>query len=126
VVWSNAESFSYQDHRISFHEATDVRGRIGLRAGTSNPIWPEVTMQPFVVGSLWGNFSDDDNKVRFVSFNTVFPTYADEVPEVWGEVSLGVNFFNPSQLTSVFAKADLTFGDDISGFAAKGGMRVSW
>jgi autotransporter family porin len=37
-----------------------------------------------------------------------------------------VNFFNPSANTSVFAKLDVTFGDNIEGFSGKAGMRVSW
>jgi hypothetical protein len=43
-----------------------------------------------------------------------------------GEVSAGVNFFNFSQTTAVFAKVDVTFGDDVSGVGGKAGMRVSW
>jgi hypothetical protein len=34
-----------------------------------------------------------------------------------------VNFFNPSAGTAVFAKVDVTFGDDVDG---KAGMRVAW
>jgi hypothetical protein len=43
---------------------------------------------------------------------------------VWGEVSAVVNFVYPSANTSVFAKLDVTFGDDSIG--GKAGMRVSW
>jgi hypothetical protein len=32
-------------------------------------------------------------------------------------VSAGVNFFNPPANTSVFAKVDVTFGEDIDGVA---------
>jgi hypothetical protein len=41
---------------------------------------------------------------------------------MWGEVSAGVNFFNPSANTSVFAKLDVTFGDNIEGFGGKAGI----
>jgi autotransporter family porin len=41
-------------------------------------------------------------------------------------VSAGVNFFNPSAATAVFAKVDVTFGDDVDGIGGKAGMRVSW
>jgi autotransporter family porin len=37
-----------------------------------------------------------------------------------------VNFFNLSQTTSVFAKADVTFGEDVTGLGGKAGMRISW
>ena len=45
---------------------------------------------------------------------------------MWGEASLGVNFFAPNALTALYAKADVTFGDDLDGFAGKGGMRIAW
>jgi len=37
-----------------------------------------------------------------------------------------VNFFNVSQTTAVFAKLDVTFGEDVTGLGGKAGMRVSW
>jgi hypothetical protein len=33
---------------------------------------------------------------------------------------------HPSANTSVFAKLDVTFGDNIDGVGGKAGMRVSW
>ena len=60
-----------------------------------------------------------------VSTGTTFKL-EDDLQDVWGEVSAGVNFFNPSANTSVFAKVDVTFGDDLDGVGGKAGMRVSW
>jgi len=37
-----------------------------------------------------------------------------------------LNFFNPSANTTVFAKVDTTFGDDITGVGGKAGMRAVW
>ena len=45
---------------------------------------------------------------------------------MWGEVSAGLNFFNPGANTTVFAKLDVTFGDDVDGVGGKAGLRVSW
>ena len=45
---------------------------------------------------------------------------------MWGEVSAGVNFFNRSANKSVFAKVDVTFGDDRDGVGGKANMRVTW
>jgi hypothetical protein len=56
---------------------------------------------------LWGNLYDD-NKTILVSIGTSF-TLKDDLQDVRGEVSAGVNFFNPSANTSVFAKVDVTF-----------------
>jgi hypothetical protein len=73
----------------------------------------DTIMEPFVIGSLWGNLSDD-NQASLVSSGTTFKL-EDDLQDVWGEVSAGVNFFNPSASTSVFAKVDVTFGDDLDG-----------
>ncbi len=70
------------------------------------------------------NLSDDD-QATLVSTGTTFHL-EDNLHDVWGEVSAGVNFFNPSANTSVFAKPDVTFGDNIDGVGGKAGMRVSW
>jgi autotransporter family porin len=74
--------------------------------------------------SLWGNLSDDNQATR-VSTGTTF-RLEDNLQDVWGEVSAGVNFFNPSANTSVFAKVDVTLGDDLDGIGGKAGMRVTW
>ncbi|MEX2165528.1 MAG: hypothetical protein WD852_00675 [Methyloceanibacter sp.] len=73
---------------------------------------------------MWGNLSGD-NQATLVSSGTTF-RFEDDLDDVWGEVSAGVNFFNPSATTAVFAKVDVTFGDDVEGIGGKAGMRVSW
>ena len=95
-----------------------------MRAGLSQAIFSGITMEPFVIGSVWGNLSGD-NQASLTSFGTPF-LFTDDIPDVWGEASLGVNFFAPGALTALYAKADVTFGDDLEGFAGKGGMRISW
>ncbi len=86
--------------------------------------WTGTMMEPFVIGSLWGNLSDN-NQATLVSTGTTF-RYQDNLQDAWGEVSAGVNFFNFSQTTAVFAKVDVTFGNDLTGVGGKAGMRVSW
>ena len=70
--------------------------------------------------SLGGKCDTSDNRA-----GTTF-RFEDDLDDVWGEVSAGVNFFNPSASTAVFAKVDVTFGDDVDGIGGKAGMRVSW
>ena len=65
----------------------NVRGSLGLRVGTSMPVWTGTTMEPFVLGSLWGNLSDD-NQPTLVSTGTTFKL-EDNLQDVWGEVSAG-------------------------------------
>ncbi len=36
-----------------------------------------------------------------------------------------MNFFNFTEITSVVAKADVTFGDDVSGVGGKTGMLIA-
>jgi outer membrane autotransporter protein len=124
VNWADIDGFSLGGNRVSFDDDPNVRGRLGLRVGTSMPVWTGTTMEPFVIGSLWGNLSDD-NQATLTSTGTTF-ILKDDLDDVWGEVSAGVNFFNPSASTSVFAKVDVTFGDDLDGVGGKAGMRVSW
>ena len=124
LTWADINGFTQGGNKVSFNDDPNVRGRLGLRVGTSMPAWAGTTMEPFVIGSLWGNLSDN-NEATLVSTGTTFHLQ-DQLEDVWGEVSAGVNFFNPSANTSVFAKADVTFGDNIDGIGGKAGMRVSW
>jgi len=124
VLWSDIDGFINSGNRVSFDDEANVRGRLGLRAGTSYPVWNGTTMEPFVIGSLWGHLSGD-NQATLVSSGTTF-RFEDNLDDVWGEVSAGVNFFNPSAGTAVFAKLDVTFGDDVDGIGGKAGMRVAW
>jgi outer membrane autotransporter protein len=124
VLWSDIDGFTAGGNRVFFDDEANVRGRLGLRAGTSYPVWSGTTMEPFVIGSLWGNLSGD-NQARLTSSGTTF-RFEDDLNDIWGEVSAGVNFFNPSAGTAVFAKVDVTFGDDVEGIGGKAGMRVSW
>ncbi len=124
VTWADIDGFSLGGNTISFDDDPNVRGRLGLRTGTTMEAWEGTLMEPFVTGSLWGNLSGD-NQATLLSSGTSF-TFQDDLQDVWGEFSAGVNFFNFSETTTVFAKADVTFGDDISGVGGKAGMRVAW
>ncbi|MGH6791417.1 MAG: autotransporter domain-containing protein [Methyloceanibacter sp.] len=124
VTWADIDGFSLGGNTVSFDDEANVRGRLGVRVGTSYPIWGTTTVEPFVIGSLWGNLSGD-NQATLVSTGTTF-RFEDDLDDVWGEVSAGVNFFNPSATTAVFAKLDVTFGDNVEGIGGKAGMRVSW
>ncbi len=106
---------------VSFDDEANVRGRLGVRMRTSYPIWGTTTVEPFVSGSLWGNLSGD-NQATLVSTGTTF-RLEDDLDDIWGEVSAGVNFLNPSASTAMFAQ---TRRDDVEGIGSKAGIRVSW
>jgi Autotransporter beta-domain/Autochaperone Domain Type 1 len=124
VMWADIDGFSLGGNTVSFGDDANVRGRLGLRAGTTTEAWEGTLMEPFVIGSLWGNLTDD-NSATLVSTGRTF-RFEDQLQDVWGEISAGVNFFNFSQTTAVFAKVDVTFGDDLTGLGGKAGMRVNW
>ena len=123
-------AFPFHSRSLPFRSRTlvrpvlsKIRGRLGLRAGTSYGLWGTTTVEPFIIGSLWGNLSGD-NQSTLVSSGTTF-RFQDDLDDVWGEVSAGVNFFNSSALTALFAKIDVTFGDDVDGIGGKIGMRTA-
>ncbi|MBM3545207.1 MAG: autotransporter outer membrane beta-barrel domain-containing protein [Alphaproteobacteria bacterium] len=124
VLWTDIDGFSNGVNSVSFDDEANVRGRLGLRVGTSYQAWAGTRFEPFVIGSLWSHLSGD-NQATLVSSGTTF-RFEDDIDDVWGEVSAGVNFFNPSASTAVFAKVDVTFGDDVDGIGGKAGMRVNW
>lgn len=123
-AWGNLDDFSVGGNAVDFKDETNVRGRLGLRLGTSYQVWPGTTMEPFVIGSVWSTLSGS-NEVTLKSTNTTF-RLIDEPDDVWGVASAGVNFFNPSKQTSVFAEVDWTFGEETDGIAGRAGLRVSW
>ena len=106
VTWADIDGFSLGGNTVSFDDDANVRGRLGLRAGTTTQVWDSTLMEPFVIGSLWGNFTED-NSATLVSTGRTF-RFQDQLDDVWGEVSAGVNFFNFSQTTAVFATPSAT------------------
>ena len=124
VTWTEIESFSIGNNKASFDDDPSVRGRLGLRVGTSFAMWSGARMEPFIIGGVWGNLSDN-NRATLVSTGTAFHL-EDELNDVWGEVSAGLNFFNPSASTAIFVNVDTSFGEELEGVGGKAGMRVSW
>jgi len=124
VSWSHVDDFSLNGNAIDFKDDENVRGRVGLRIGTSSDIWQGTTFEPFLVGSLWGTLSGD-HTTTLTSTGREFE-FTDEPEDLWGVVSAGVNFFNPAAQTAVFAKVDYTFADETQGVGVKAGMRYNW
>ncbi|WP_108681155.1 hypothetical protein [Methyloceanibacter sp. wino2] len=124
IAWADIDGFNVGGNKVSFSDDANVRGRIGGRVGTTTEAWEGTMMEPFLIASLWGNLSED-NAATLVSSGTTFQ-FQDDLDDVWGEFSAGVNLFNFSQTTAVFAKVDYTFGEDVQGLGGKAGMRVAW
>lgn len=124
VSWTHIDDFSNRGNSVDFDDDEEVRGRVGLRAGTNMQVWESTTFEPFLVGSLWGVLSDEHN-ASLTSTNTQF-FFSDDQDDVWGEISGGVNFFNPEAQTAVFAKVDYIFADETEGVRGRAGMRINW
>jgi autotransporter family porin len=124
AIWSDIDGFTSGPTSISFDDDANVRGRLGLRAGTSRAAWEGATVETFVIGSLWGNLSGD-NQATVTSNGTTFK-FEDNPDDVWAEVSLGVNLADPGRKASMFGKVDVTFGDDVTGVGGKAGIRIGW
>jgi len=122
--WTHIDDFTRDGNAVNFNDDANVRGRVGLRLGTSTDIWQDTTFEPFVVGSLWGTLSGN-HTASLTSTGTLFE-FTDAPEDLWGVVSGGVNFFNPSAHTSVFAKVDYTFADQTQGVGVRAGMRYNW
>jgi autotransporter family porin len=125
VASSEIDDFTFAGNSVKFDDEADVRGRLGLRVGTSRELFPAIVMEPFVIGSVWGHLSGE-NEATVTSLGTRFGPFTDEPADVWGEISTGVNFFSPGANSSLFAKLDVIFGEEIDGVSAKGGMRYNW
>jgi len=108
VTWADIDGGNTSP---SFDDDANVRGRLGLRAGTTMAAWEDTLM----VGPSWRRENlTDDNSATLISTGRSL-RFEDQLDDVWGEVSAGVNVFNFSQTTAVFAKVDVTFGDDLTG-----------
>lgn len=123
VVDSEIDNFTQGTNKVRFDDGTSVRGRLGLRVGTSFQT-AQTIIEPFVIGSVWHEF-EDDNRAALVSSGSVF-NLTDGLEGTWGEVSAGVNVFNVGGGVSGFGKIDVAFGDDIDGVGGRLGVRVKW
>ena len=65
------------------------------------------------------------NRAMLTSSGTDF-LLVDDLEGVWGEVSGGVNVFNPGAQSSLFAKLDVAFGEDLAGCGGEAGLRFGW
>ena len=124
VMWTNVDDFNIDGNRVTIDDKTNVRGRLGLRVGTSYEAWQGATLEPFLIASVWSNLSGENN-ASVLSSNTTFE-FVDEPEDVWTVLSAGANVFNPGAQTTVFAKLDVTLADETEGVSAKAGMRYNW
>jgi outer membrane autotransporter protein len=123
-VRSDLDGYAGDGNDVSFDDGHNLRGRLAVRAGTS-VLTDNFRIEPFAIASLWGNLSGTP-EARVVSGGETF-TFDDSTSDVWGQVSLGMNVFSARNgNVSSFIKGDAVFGDDLSGWGVRGGLRVKW
>lgn len=123
INWTEIDGFSVEGNTVSFDDDANVRGRAGLRVGTSFTTVDGMLVEPFLIGSVWGNFTDT-NKATLISNGSTFGL-EDEIDDIWGEVAVGLNVF-PTPESAVFGKVDVSFGEDLIGVGAKFGARTAF
>jgi len=125
IAWVNTEldRFALLNATVNPHDGESVRGRLGLRGGTS---WQSANMivEPFVMGSVWHEF-EGDNQASLTS-GAITLAFKDQPSETYGEVGGGLNVFNSTGNVSGFAKVDWLVGGDLEGVSGKVGGRVAW
>ncbi len=126
-VDSTFDDFVKDGNSVKFGNNTSLRGRLGLRVGSHFTLADGIAVEPFVIGSAWHEF-EDNNQAVLVAAGAATATFnlLDDLQGTWAELSAGVNVFNLGAGASGFAKADVAIGNDIGGVGGQVGMRVRW
>ena len=107
---------------INFEDGESLRGRIGARLGFSMNT-DGLKIEPFVQGSWWNEFGDD-NGVTLSTLGGTFGVTDDNLGS-FGQVGVGVNVFSVGEW-SAFARVDGSFGDDYRSYAGNAGFRYDF
>lgn len=124
-VNSDIDDLALYGTTVSFSNGDSLRGRIGVRLGTTI-VKERAKYEPFIgVGGLYEFLGD--NKAGVSSGGYELQT-RDNLTGALGEVSGGVNVFSlAGDGLSAFAKGGVQFGkDDYVGYGGTLGVRVDW
>src|SRR5262249_52854984 len=90
MVDSKIDDFMQGVNKIDFDDGTSVQGRLGLRVGASFEAIG-IKVEPFASGSVWHEFTDD-NQIVLTSSGTSL-NLTNNLADTWGEVSAGIKLF---------------------------------
>jgi hypothetical protein len=124
-VNTNVDDLSVYGTSVNFASGDSLRGRLGVRVGTS--IQDErAKYEPFVGVSAWYEFLGDNAAI--VQSNGYALRGTDDLTGAIGEVTGGVNVYSLADAgVSGFLKGNFEFGkDDYLGFGGSIGARVAW
>lgn len=124
AAWADVDGFTVAANTIGFDDGESFRGRIGLKAGAKFSPYAGAVLEPFAIASLWNEFSNSND--ASINSGGSLLTFADNLDDTWGEVSVGVSFIDLQSNSGVFLKTDATFGDDVEGYAGQAGVRIGW
>ncbi|MFA5900261.1 MAG: hypothetical protein WC829_14245 [Hyphomicrobium sp.] len=124
-VKSDLDDASIYGTAVHFEDGNSLRGRLGLRLGTSY-VSGGHKLEPFIGASAWHEF-DGDNKISLSSGGYDLVAQ-DDTGGTFGEVSGGLNVFSlGSDGVSGFVKGNVQFGEDnLRGYSGNAGVRVNW
>jgi outer membrane autotransporter protein len=124
-VNTDIDDLSIYGASVDFSRGESLRGRLGLRFGTTIQD-EQAKYEPFMGVSAWYEFLGD-NGADVTSGSYVLKT-ADDVSGAIGEVTGGVNIFGVAgDDFSGFIKGNVAFGkDDFVGYGGTVGARVGW
>ena len=110
---------------VSFGDGDSLRGRLGLRMGTSY-VADSYRMEPFIGAGVWYEF-EGENSVSLTSGGLPL-TAIDDVEGAIGEVTGGLNVISlAGDGVSGFIKGNVQFGEnDLLGYGGQAGFRVNW
>jgi hypothetical protein len=121
---TSIDSLSIYGTTVDFQDADSLRGRLGVRVGTSI-VSAAHKIEPFVGVSGWYEF-DGKNQVSLASGGFNLSTI-DNMRGGFGEVSLGLNVFSLQSMgLSGFAKGNYQFNDDGHNLVGQVGVRYNW
>jgi outer membrane autotransporter protein len=124
-VDADVDDLNIFGHTAQFGNGESLRGRLGLRLGTTLHDM-STKFEPFVGVSAWQEFSADNE--ASVTSNGVTLTAQDDAEGTIGEVSLGLNIFDTTGTgVSGFVKGDAQFGEnDFEAYSGNAGFRVKF
>ena len=124
VADTDIDDFDRFGNDVEFDDETSVRGRLGLKVGTTFGGGESLTVEPAVTASVWHEFGGD-NGATITAGGATFDL-SDSMDETWGEVSGMVTLYAQGSGISAFGKVDVLLGEDIEGLTGRGGVRFAW
>jgi hypothetical protein len=111
----------------SFAPVLSELGRFGVRVGTTyTDDKIGVSVQPFVVGSIWHEFANNSTSTYIAPGGTSDTPLSVSRIGTFGQVSLGLSAQILNTGFAGFVRGDYRFGQNIQGYTAVGGMRYEF